>query len=143
MRWCELRNSKNNSHLGRLREKDLEKKDKPVDNSDIYGTKDPTGTSKCANRDFGNNFGTHHDEENIKRDQFEENAQSADGAGRVSCKASKQFLATQQHKPGARDKTKPPKSKKVREVFIKMTVRGTMVRSEVCNSWCFCLESQI
>ena len=23
----------------------------------------------------------------------------------------------------------------------KMTVRGTMVRSEVCNSWCFCLES--
>ena len=22
-----------------------------------------------------------------------------------------------------------------------MTVRGTMVRSEVCNSWCFCLES--
>ena len=24
---------------------------------------------------------------------------------------------------------------------IKMTVRGTMVRSEVCNSWCFCLES--
>ena len=28
-------------------------------------------------------------------------------------------------------------------VTIKMTVRGTMVRSEVCNSWCFCLESQI
>ena len=25
--------------------------------------------------------------------------------------------------------------------FLKMTVRGTMVRSEVCNSWCFCLES--
>ena len=25
--------------------------------------------------------------------------------------------------------------------LIKMTVRGTMVRSEVCNSWCFCLES--
>ena len=24
---------------------------------------------------------------------------------------------------------------------VKMTVRGTMVRSEVCNSWCFCLES--
>ena len=24
---------------------------------------------------------------------------------------------------------------------LKMTVRGTMVRSEVCNSWCFCLES--
>mgnify|MGYP001348521343 CR=1 FL=1 len=23
----------------------------------------------------------------------------------------------------------------------KMTVRGTMVRSEVCNSWCYCLES--
>ena len=23
----------------------------------------------------------------------------------------------------------------------KMTVRGTMLRSEVCNSWCFCLES--
>ena len=23
----------------------------------------------------------------------------------------------------------------------KMTVRGTMVRSEVCNSWCFCLGS--
>ena len=23
----------------------------------------------------------------------------------------------------------------------KMTVRGTMVRSEVCNFWCFCLES--
>ena len=23
----------------------------------------------------------------------------------------------------------------------KMTVQGTMVRSEVCNSWCFCLES--
>ena len=23
----------------------------------------------------------------------------------------------------------------------KMTVRGTMVLSEVCNSWCFCLES--
>ena len=21
---------------------------------------------------------------------------------------------------------------------LKMTVRGTMVRSEVCNSWCFC-----
>ena len=26
-------------------------------------------------------------------------------------------------------------------VLLKMTVRGTMVRSEVCNSWCFCLES--
>ena len=25
--------------------------------------------------------------------------------------------------------------------LLKMTVRGTMVRSEVCNSWCFCLES--
>ena len=25
--------------------------------------------------------------------------------------------------------------------ILKMTVRGTMVRSEVCNSWCFCLES--
>ena len=22
-----------------------------------------------------------------------------------------------------------------------MTVRGTMVRSEVCNAWCFCLGS--
>ena len=27
------------------------------------------------------------------------------------------------------------------KIMIKMTVRGTMVRSEVCNSWCFCLES--
>ena len=26
-------------------------------------------------------------------------------------------------------------------ILSKMTVRGTMVRSEVCNSWCFCLES--
>ena len=26
-------------------------------------------------------------------------------------------------------------------IKLKMTVRGTMVRSEVCNSWCFCLES--
>ena len=26
---------------------------------------------------------------------------------------------------------------------IKMTVQGTMVRSEVCNSLCFCLESYI
>ena len=25
--------------------------------------------------------------------------------------------------------------------YLKMTVRGTMVRSEVCNSWCFCLGS--
>ena len=27
------------------------------------------------------------------------------------------------------------------KTISKMTVRGTMVRSEVCNSWCFCLES--
>ena len=26
---------------------------------------------------------------------------------------------------------------------LKMTVRGTMVRSEVCNAWCFCLGSKI
>ena len=26
-------------------------------------------------------------------------------------------------------------------IWSKMTVRGTMVRSEVCNSWCFCLGS--
>ena len=26
------------------------------------------------------------------------------------------------------------------DISEKMTVRGTMVRSEVCNSWCFCLE---
>ena len=26
-------------------------------------------------------------------------------------------------------------------LWSKITVRGTMVRSEVCNSWCFCLES--
>ena len=31
--------------------------------------------------------------------------------------------------------------KTLEEEFKKMTVRGTMVRSEVCNSWCFCLES--
>ena len=31
------------------------------------------------------------------------------------------------------DKCAPP--------LLKMTVRGTMVRSEVYNSWCFCLES--
>ena len=30
---------------------------------------------------------------------------------------------------------------KSRFCWKKMTVRGTMVRSEVCNSWCFCLES--
>ena len=30
-----------------------------------------------------------------------------------------------------------------RELNKKMTVRGTMVRSEVCNSWCFCLGSYI
>ena len=29
----------------------------------------------------------------------------------------------------------------VNEMKLKMTVRGTMLRSEVCNSWCFCLES--
>ena len=29
----------------------------------------------------------------------------------------------------------------IRKCWIKMTVRGTMVRSEVCNSWCFCLGS--
>ena len=31
--------------------------------------------------------------------------------------------------------------KNQRATTVKMTVRGTMVRSEVCNSWCFCLES--
>ena len=31
--------------------------------------------------------------------------------------------------------------KKTTKTKKKMTVRGTMVRSEVCNSWCFCLES--
>ena len=29
----------------------------------------------------------------------------------------------------------------VKIIWIKMTVRGTMVRSEVYNSWCFCLGS--
>ena len=28
-------------------------------------------------------------------------------------------------------------------ITLKMTVRGTMVRSEVCNAWCFCLGSYI
>ena len=37
---------------------------------------------------------------------------------------------------------KDKEDKEDREMMrIKMTVRGTMVRSEVCNSWCFCLES--
>ena len=126
LRRCELRDSRNNSHLGSQRQKDLDKKDKPVDNcihfdynSEVYSTTGPTATSKCVNRDLGYNFGANHDEENINQDEFEENAQSANGADRVIREASKQSVATQQHNLGFGEKTKPPNSKKVRrEVFI-------------------------
>ena len=111
-----MRNSKNNSHLGRLKQKALDRKDKPVDNSEFNITTDPTGTSKCENRDSGNYFETYRDEENIKQDRFEESAQSARGADRVTRELSKQMFGTQQHNPGK--PRKKAKYKKVREFFI-------------------------
>ena len=48
------------------------------------------------------------------------------GAFKPECRGHRQGPATE-------DRANPRK--------LKMTVRGTMVRSEVCNSWCFCLVS--